>query len=121
MKGIILVLLILTQIGCSKSHNTENIIPIPNGDFENWDNFPRLLNWQTNSCPICTPAFETYIVLKDANAYRGQFAAKFIYNNVYSSWANNNFAVSEHPSTLTAYVKCYLASSDTVRVKINLH
>ena len=92
---------------------------IPNGDFENWNNL-LLQSWQTNSCPACVPAFETYIVKQDSTSYHGQFAAKFIYNNLYPATAVNKFSVSTHPTMLSAYVKYSIYGSDTVSVKIKL-
>jgi hypothetical protein len=112
--------------GCNK----EKIIPpvsqqlisvdtVPNGDFERW-NYLRLENWTTNSCPFCTPPFETYIVQQDSDSYQGVYAAKFIYNNAYPATAENRFAISSHPNNLSAYVKCTISGVDTVFIKIKL-
>src|SRR5678815_5293598 len=92
----IIMLLVLTFLSCKKEIANQQIIPIPNGDFELWDNMPNLEIWQTNSCPACVPPYETYIVKKVTDAENGQFAVKFVYNNVYSSYENNKFAVSLH-------------------------
>src|SRR6476620_10905199 len=96
----VMIVFILAISGCKKETAKQQVIPIPNGDFELWDNMPNLYNWQTNSCPACVPPYETYIVQRVSDASRGRYAAKFIYNNVYSSWANNKFAVSLHPTVL---------------------
>ena len=92
---------------------------IPNGDFEQWEN-EKLTIWQTNSCPFCVPPYETYIVQKENDAAHGQFAAKFVYNNVYRSVATNKFALSVHPAALTAYVKSNIASGDTAILRVDL-
>ena len=121
MKLMIFVSFIILLFGCSKTDSPQEIILIPNGDFENWDNTPSLLNWQTNSCPLCVPPIDTYVVKQDANAYNGQFDAKFIYNNVYAAWATNKFSIPKHPSLLTGYVKCNLTGMDTIRINISLY
>jgi hypothetical protein len=117
---IILSLVIDFLFSCRKDTASKQTIPIPNGDFELWDNMPVLLNWQTNSCPACVPPFNTYIVQKVTDAYRGQFAAKLIYNNVFISFAYNKFSISLHPTHLTGYIKSTLASGDTVFIHIDL-
>jgi hypothetical protein len=123
MKAVNLFLALLTTLvllSCKKETASQQIIPIPNGDLELWDNLPSLLYWQTNSCPVCDPPFETYIVQKVTDAYSGQFAAKFIYNNVYSSSANNKFSISSHPTMLSVYIKSKITSGDTVIISIDL-
>jgi hypothetical protein len=90
---------------------------VPNGDFEFWNN-QLPIAWQTNSCPPCVPAYETYIVQQDTNAYQGQYAAKFIYNNVFPATADNGFAISRHPAELKAYVMSNLAANDSVRISV---
>jgi hypothetical protein len=66
---------------------------------------PALLFWQTKSYPVCDPPFETYIVQKVTDAISGQFAAKLIFNNVYSSLAKNKFSIYLHPTYWTGYIK----------------
>jgi hypothetical protein len=126
MKTIKTLLILCIAFGvasCSKEKDvTVPALPqqiIPNHDFESWtDQLP--VSWQTNSCPACVPPFETYIVQQDTDAYQGQFAAKFIYNNVYAAWAENTFSVTGHPAHLTAYVKSNLAANDSVLIRIKL-
>lgn len=118
-KTPILLPAIIALLSCNKDKTTQ-AITIPNGDFENWTTTPLPENWKTNSCPLCLPPFETYIVRQEASAYHGQFAAKFIYNSVYIAWAENKFYIPGHPSNLTAYVKCNLYGPDTVAIKIKL-
>jgi hypothetical protein len=116
------------MVSCSKeaavqdkpANDKKQQITIPNGDFELWDAGLNLSDWKTNSCPLCLPSYETYIVIKDSIAYNGLYAARFIYNNVYTSWAENKFSIPYHPSQLTAYVKCNLVSGDTVMIKIKI-
>jgi hypothetical protein len=122
MKTInLFISILITLFLCSCKKETEQkIILIPNGDFELWDNLNSLLYWQTNSCPACDPPFETYIVQKVTDAYNGLFAAKFIYNNVYSSFANNKFSISSHPTHLTVYIKSNITMGDTVIIHIDL-
>lgn len=119
-KFTIAIVFILTFFACKKDSNNQQEIPIPNGDFELWDNMPNLYSWQTNSCPACVPPYETYIVKKVTDVSNGQFAAKFIYNNVYNSFANNKFAISLHPTLLTGYIKSNIASGDTATIHIDL-
>ncbi|TMI74780.1 MAG: hypothetical protein E6H09_02765 [Bacteroidetes bacterium] len=116
----IIMLFVLTFSSCKKEAANYQIIPIPNGDFEQWDNMPNLAIWHTNSCPACVPPYETYIVKKITEAENGQFAAKFVYNNVYSSYANNKFAISLHPTSLIGYIKSNIASGDTAIIHIDL-
>jgi hypothetical protein len=92
---------------------------IPNGDFEQWEN-QKLSIWQTNSCPFCVPPYETDIIQKEGDAAHGQFAAKFIYNNVYRAVATNKFAISVHPSALTTYIKSNIANGDTSILRVDL-
>lgn len=94
-------------------------IPVPNGDFEMWST-QLPVAWETNSCPPCVPAYETYIVQQDTDAYQGQYAAKFIYNNVYPARAENHFSISRHPEELNAFVKCNLAANDSVHISVTL-
>ena len=61
MKLIAFLSVITLFFGCTKTNNPQEIIPIPNGDFENWDAQPVLLNWQTNSCPLCVQIIERNI------------------------------------------------------------
>ncbi len=114
------ILITLAFFSCKKDTTSQQIITIPNGDFELWDNMSTLLFWQTNSCPACDPPWETYIVQKVTDASNGLFAAKLIYNNVYSSFANNKFSISVHPTHLTGYIKSNIASGDTVVIHIDI-
>jgi len=116
----IIMLYVLTFLSCKKEAANNQMIPIPNGDFEQWDDMPILANWQTNSCPACVPPYDTYIIKKVTDAANGQFAAKFVYNNVYSSYANNKFAISLHPTSLTGYIKSNIASGDTAIIHLDL-
>jgi hypothetical protein len=119
LKLFLSFLFLMAFLSCKKGTLNPQIIPIPNGDFENWNNVV-LLNWQTNSCASCTPPWETYIVQKVTDANSGQFAAKFIYNEVYQSWAYDKFSISIHPSLLTGYVKADIAAGDTAVIHIDL-
>ncbi len=111
---------ILIFFSCKKDNVNQQVIPIPNGDFELWDNMSNLYSWQTNSCTACVPPYETYIVTKVTDGSNGQFAAKFIYNNVYNSSANNGFQISIHPTILTGYIKSTIANGDTATIHIDL-
>lgn len=95
---------------------------IPNNNFENWSNVNLLIDWHTNSCPMCVPQIETYIVQKDSiNVYNGNYAAKFVYNNSYPSFATIKFPLSSHPSSLSAYIKNQLFGIDTASLEIKLY
>ncbi len=120
-KSVFIFLIIVTFFSCKKDSSTQHTIPIPNGDFEQWDDISNLQIWQTNSCPACVPPYETYIVQRVTDVEHGQFAAKFVYNNVYSSLANNKFSISLHPTMLTGYIKSNITSGDTVTIHIDLY
>src|SRR6185503_7133917 len=120
IKLFIAIFFILSVFSCKKNSSNLQIIPIPNGDFEQWDNMPNPLSWQTNSCPACVPSYETYIVQKVTDASNGQFAAKFIFNNVYNSFANNKFSIPLHPTLLTGYIKSNIANGDTGIIHVDL-
>ena len=128
INAFIVLIGLIALVSCSKDKAIEQALPnqpqqtitIPNGDFENWSASFDLQNWNTNSCPYCVPAWETYIVQKDPNVHHGQFSAKFIYNSVYASYAENKFPIPYHPSSLKGYVKCNLYGTDTVTVQIEL-
>jgi hypothetical protein len=116
-----LTILLVSQISCKKTNpTTEQLIPIPNGNFELWSSKPVLNIWKTNSCPLCVPAYNTYIVEKDNEFQNGQFAAKFIFNNVYKSRAENKFQISEHPSLLRGFIKSTITLGDTAQIHIDL-
>jgi len=127
MKTIHAFLLLAAAFGitsCTKDNNVQPgplalTIAVPNGDFETWSNVLPA-DWETNSCPLCLPPYDMYLVRQDTSAYQGQFAAKFIYNNVFPSVAANGFAISSHPVDLKAYVKCNLATNDSVRITVTL-
>lgn len=118
-KYILLFFLFTAFLSCKKTIPDFQTIPIPNGNFENWDN-ESLMDWQTNNCAACVPPFETNVVQKTTDAYSGRYAAKFIYNNVYKSWAYNKFPINSEPSMLTGYVKDNIASGDSVMIQVEL-
>ncbi len=120
LKLIIGLLFMLTLFSCKKDGVIKQVIPIPNGNFELWDNMPNLLSWKTNSCPACVPPYETYIIKKVSDVSNGNFAAQFIYNNVYQSKANNKFPILLHPSALTGYIKSTITNGDTATIHIDL-
>jgi hypothetical protein len=106
--------------GCKKNNTVSQIIPIPNGDFESWNSWPVLSDWQTNSCPLCVPPYEPYIVRKVTDAASGQYAAQFIFNGFYPGEAVNKFPVSLHPSSLQGYIKSTITGTDTARIHIDI-
>ena len=110
----------LTFLSCKKESTNQQAISIPNGDFEQWDNIQNLLIWQTNSCSACVPPFETNVVRQETDAENGKFAARFVYNNIYSSYAINKFSISLHPSSLTGYIKSTIAIGDTAIIHVDL-
>lgn len=109
-------------VSCNKNDSgvRYSALPIPNGDFENWNALPIPDDWHTNSCPLCVPPYETYIVQKATDAEHGQFAAKFVYNNVYKSFAEIKFPISVHPNLLTAYTKSNIGPGDTATIHVEL-
>ena len=123
------VILFLSIAGCTKHDSPlppAVEITIPNNDFENWTVELLPENWQTNSCPLCVPQVETYIVQKDTQVvYHGKYSMKLI-NNLTDSvgyapaWAKNKFVLSAYPSILHGYVKCNLMGIDTVSIKIEI-
>lgn len=121
MKKLMFAWCLIFLCSCSRENDiSEEIIPVPNGDFEIWDNLLFLESWQTNSCPPCDPPYESYIIQRDTNAYQGLFAAHFIYNDVFASLAINDFSIPAHPSYLTGYVKSKLPTSDSILIRVNL-
>lgn len=121
VKFLLPILITLVCFSCDKSTSIQKHLPIPNGDFEFWNTDPTLYMWQTNSCPFCEPAYETYIVKKVTDATSGLFAARFIFNNVYKSFAFNKFFVSQHPTLLTADLKSNITNGDTATIHIDLY
>lgn len=115
---IILCFLLAILSSCKKDPTspTNQIIGIPNGDFEQWTNAPTLVNWQTNSCPMCVPPINEYVVVKDSLAYHGKYAAKFITNG----WAKSKFAISTHPTFLTGYINSKITPGDTAKIFIDI-
>src|SRR5581483_12055864 len=97
--------LIIAFQGCKKDRPLPISANIPNADFESWSSTDYLQGWSTNSCPLCVPPYNTYIVQKTTEAYHGQFAVKLIYNGVYPAVASNKFAVVNHPASLTGFTK----------------
>jgi hypothetical protein len=120
LKLFLSFLFLLTFFSCKKNTSNSQNIDIPNGNFEDWDNSGNLLIWQTNNCSACVPPWQTYIVEKTTDACSEQFAAKFIYNNVYKSWAYNKFPITIHPSMLTCYVKSNITNGDSVIIQADL-
>lgn len=121
LKFIILFLLIATTIGsCKKNSNNKKTVSIPNGDFEQWTSYPTLVNWQTNSCPLCMGSEKQYIVIKDSLAYHGKYAAKFIFNGLYKSRAINKFAIPTPPISLTGYIHSTITSGDTAMISMTI-
>lgn len=121
LRGIVFTLMFINT-GCTKESSTVQIIPIPNGDFEDWAGGPGMLSkWETNSCPVCTQPIETNIIRIDTVAYSGKYAAKFIYNNRYAAWAENRFLIPAHPTYFIGYVKSKLVTADTVSIAIKLY
>ena len=122
LKLIILFLLLAIVSSCKKNHNSLNnqIIAIPNGDFEQWTNLLTLVNWQTNSCPMCMTPINEYVVEKDSLAYHGEYAAKFIFNGLYKSRGQNKFAISIHPTLLTGYINSTITPGDTAKISIDI-
>ncbi len=112
MKTIFINLLILVDVVIYS-----NAQLIPNAGFENWTNL-KPDDWETNSCPLCDPPYETYIVQQDTDACQGIYSARFIYNNYYSSWAETKITTSIHPSKLFACVKTNIQSGDSVKIDI---
>jgi hypothetical protein len=121
IKFLLFTILLTHMISCKKTDTTvEQLIPIPNGNFESWSSAPMLDIWKTNSCPICLPAFNTYVIEKVTESQDGQFAAKFITSNQYKSIAENKFQISEHPSLLRGFIKSDITSGDTAQIHIDL-
>jgi hypothetical protein len=128
LKSVIACLTIIFFSSCTKDHfspplsphQSQQVITVPNGSFENWDSMFIPANWITNSCPVCLSPFMTDIIQRDTNACSGTFSAKFIYNGIYPAWAENKFPVSVHPADLTACIKCNLNGADTILIRIRI-
>jgi hypothetical protein len=120
LKLIFTIVMLLTLFGCKKTVSHQENLTIPNGDFEQWDVNQDLNIWQTNSCPLCVPPWQTYIVQKTTDAAHGHYAAEFVYNNYYTTFATNKFAISSYPFSLTAYIKSNIISGDTANLHVAL-
>lgn len=118
-KAFVILMTLTWVAGCHKDEANQGIV-VPNGDFEDWVSSPAPQLWQTNSCPLCLPPYETYIVQQDTNAYQGSFAAKIIANGVYQTKAENKFAIPYHPTVLSAYVKSGVTTTDSLLISIKL-
>ena len=105
---------------CRKNPVNQITMPIPNGDFEQWNSWPVLINWQTNSCPLCMTPINEYVVKKNSLAYHGKYAAKFIFNGLYKSRARNKFAISMHPTLLTGYINSRIMPGDFAKISIDI-
>lgn len=117
---LLLFALIVVSTAACKKRQSLPASNIPNGDFESWTSIDELQQWKTNSCPVCVPPFETYVVQKTTEAYHGQYAAKFIYNGVFNATATDKFVVTSHPSALIGYAKGLLVEGDTVSIKVRV-
>lgn len=102
---------------------------IPNHGFENWDNQPRLLDWQNNSYPLTMPPYDPYIIRQDTNAKVGQYAANFYSNGVIKPWATVTFPMAMQYTELTAWVRYQFppcvndvgfSEKDTVSIKVEV-
>lgn len=102
---------------------------IPNGDFEQWDNQPVPLLWQTNSRPLTAPAYDPYIVRKDSMPFSGRYAADLYANNTFKAYAKMTFAVNTYPGYLSLFYKLSFApcvndpgymQQDTVSVLVEM-
>ena len=120
LKLFFATVMVLTLFSCKKTVLNQENLTIPNGDFEQWDVNQNLNIWETNSCPLCVPAWQTYIVQQTADAAHGQFAAEFIYNNYYTTFATNKFRISSHPLSLTAYIKSNIIDGDSATLHVAL-
>jgi len=102
---------------------------IPNADMELWDYQPTLIGWETNSRPLTKPAWDPYVVRKDADSYSGNWSANLYANGVFKAFAKTTFAVPYHPNHLSLYYKLAFApcvndtgfaDKDTVSVNVEL-
>ena len=105
---------------CKKSVTSTHGLTIPNGDFELWDSQPKLLNWQTNSCPLCMVQMNMYLVQKDSLAYTGQWAAGFVSNFSFPGIAQQTFAIDEPTHVLSATIRSNISAGDTASIKVYL-
>lgn len=98
------------------------VIPVPNGDFENWNWQLCPVNWYTNGCGLCVGApFDEYVVKKDSQTvHHGRYSALFIYNYTFQAYARTKFALNTHPDILQGYVFSYLYAPDTVSISVKL-
>jgi hypothetical protein len=102
------------------------LIPVPNGDFENWKfrggSVNPLLSWKTPDCIPCVGPADSYEVKPDSQTvYHGKYSAKFIVYGASRAFAINKFACSYHPTCLQAYVKDTMVNAtDSVLIKIDV-
>jgi hypothetical protein len=111
------ILFIILLIGIAVQAKPQ---PIPNGDFENWTNLSPD-GWKSNSCPLCDPPYNTYIVVRDSDACQGVYSSKFINNTINPSWASVKFATSIHPANLYACIRSLIQIGDSALIEITVH
>jgi len=117
---LVCVAVVIALHGCKKEEN----LPVPNitnGDFESWTSVDELQGWKSNSCPTCSPDFQTYVIQKTTEAYHGRYAAKIVYNGVFCATASTKLAIATHPDNLTGFVKCQLNPGDSVSIKVRVY
>jgi len=120
--SIFYFLLAISLLGtsCTKSVSSSPGLTIPNGDFELWDSQPKLLNWQTNSCPMCMVQMNMYLVQKDSLAYTGQWGARFVSNFSFPGIAQQTFAIDEPTHAMSADIRSNMTAGDTASIKVYL-
>jgi hypothetical protein len=108
----------------STPSTTPTQIPVPNADFENWDQMIRPLSWQANGCPLCQGApFDEYVVRQDSETvYHGKYSVQLYNNFNFQAYVKTKFATILHPTYLQAYVKdTMLSTADSVLIKVDVY
>jgi hypothetical protein len=114
----ILVVALLIFISCHKE--TDQIIQVPNGDFEIWN--PDFQNWvvESDTC-LLMPPFLPYVTRADSSqAQQGQSALKIRPGDICGRSVYNSFPILIHPNLLSGYIKSNIALGDTATIHIDL-
>ena len=113
---------------CSLSFSFAQQVTIPNGDFEYWDGGMFPTGWENNSCPMCMPPWETWVIRPDSiNVYSGNYSIKLLYSNgplwhwTLPPWAKIKFPIQNKPLSLNAYVKTEMYVPDPVKIDVFLY
>ena len=77
-------------------------------------------DWNTNNFDPGSGPANGYLIVRDTDAWHGQYCVSIIDNGADRNWLYTQFATNQHPQNLTAYVKCDIYSPDTVTIRADI-